>query len=95
LGIGFVESPCNSRAAVIQSGEHQTKAQVHQAHPVEATLIFFFICIVLRTQGKRKRKCWVGEMSEKKKEMKNSVSKVGCAADFRISCNIFKQNQNH
>ena len=38
LGIGFVESPCNSRAAVIQSGEHQTKAQVHQAHPVEATL---------------------------------------------------------
>lgn len=82
LGIGFVESPCNSRAAVIQSGEHQTKAQVHQAHPVEATLIlfcfFFFILFVREEKEKEKRKLMGGEkMSEKKeKEMKNSVSKV-------------------
>jgi hypothetical protein len=58
LGIGFVESPCNSRSSVIQSGEHQTKAQVHQAHPVEATLILFFVFLffLFVRKGKEKEK---------------------------------------
>jgi hypothetical protein len=70
LGIGFVESPCNSRAAVIQSGEHQTKAQVHQAHPVEATLIFFLFCFILFVREEKEKEKIVGGKNERKNRKK-------------------------
>lgn len=85
LGIGFVESPSNSwTTAVIQSGEHQTKAQVHQAHPVEATLIvfiWFFGGFYARWVGRKDRQ---GNKRNLKDEKVNKI-KIGMCSSLVCS----------
>lgn len=41
--VGLVHS---ARAAIVQRGQHQSQSQVHQIHPVEATLWFVLIFIL-------------------------------------------------